>query len=157
MKKLKKFLLYVIIGVALWIWSDILIYLNLNSVYDGISRRDYDVPQVSVSDARATLVNGYVIGTVKNTEEDNLNGKYLKVDLYSSMGNIIGTKYIEIAGLRDNQSMDFEVHFKLQDIESYDISVVDEAGIEIDDSFYDEEISKLTRIITLLAVKFTII
>ena len=157
MKRLKTFFIYLLIGLALYIWSDILIYVNLNSVYDRISRKDYEVTQVSVSEAKATLVNGYVIGTIKNSDENNLNGKYLKVDFYSSMNNVIGTKYIEIAGLRDNQSMDFEVHFKLQDIESYDISIVDEAGKEIDDSFYDEEISALIRIITLIGVKFTIL
>lgn len=157
MKRLKKFLMYLLIFVAFWIWSDLLIYVNLNSVYDTIHRRNYDVTQVSVSSAKATLVDGYVEGKVRNSEENNLNGKYLKIDLYSSMNNVIGTKYIEIAGLRDNGTMDFDVHFKLQDIESYSISIVDEAGKEVDDSFYDDEISALTRIITLLVVKFTVI
>lgn len=157
MKRLKTFLLYFLLGVAIWIWSDILIYINLNSVYDTITRKDYDVSQVTVSDAKATYVNGHVLGTVKNTPENNLNGKYLKVDFYSAKGNVLGTKYIEIKGLRDNQVMDFEVYFKLLDIESYDISVVDEAGKEIDDSFYDEEISALTRMLTLFVAKFTII
>lgn len=157
MKRLKKFLMYLIIGIIFYIWSDIMIYLNLNSVYDRISRKDFDVPQVSVNDAKATLVNGYVEGSVKNIGDADLNGKYLKVDFYSSRNNVIGTKYIEIEGVKDNRSMDFEVHFKLQDIESYDISIVDEAGKEIDDSFYDEEISTIMRIIALLAVKFSII
>lgn len=157
MKRLKTFLMYLILGLVFFIWSDIIIFLNMNSVYDSISRKDFDVAQVSVSDAKATLVNGYVIGKIKNNPEDNLNGKFVKVDFYSSRNNIIGTKYIEVAGLRDNEAREFEIHFKLQDIESYDISIVDEAGKEIDDSFYDEEISTVMRMLALFAVKFAIL
>lgn len=157
MKRMKRFLHYLLMVVLFFILSEILIYISLNSVYDRISRRNYDVSQVSVSDAKATLVNGYVIGNIKNSEENNLNGKFLKIDFYSKMGNNLGTKYIAISGLKENQIKDFEVHFKLQDIESYAISIVDEAGKEIDDSFYDEEISTLTRIVTLLVLKLSFI
>ena len=157
MKRMKRFLHYLLMIVLFFILSEILIYISLNSVYDPISRRNNDVAQVSVSDAKATLVNGYVIGTIKNSEENNLNGKFLKVDFYSKIGNELGTKYIPISGFRENQIKDFEVHFKLQDIESYSISIVDQAGKEIDDSFYDEEISTLTRIVTLLVLKLSFI
>ena len=156
MDRLKTFLFYAVIVVAFFILSEVLIYLNLNSVYDRISLRDYTVTQVAIKEAKATLVNGYVKGTLQNKGEEDLNGKYLKIDFYSSMNNVLGTKYISISGLSENEYMDFEVHFKLQDIESYSLSIVEEAGKEIDDSFYDKEISAFTKFIALMGIKLSI-
>ena len=52
--------------------------------------------------------------------------KTIEVDLYSKRDVFLGRKYIQIENLEQGQSQAFEMLFKLQDVSSYKISIVDE-------------------------------
>lgn len=125
MDTLKKYAKYVIWIVLFWWLSNILIFVGLNANYDKITATG-DVPgQVQVEHADATLVNGYIKGKIKNDGDEDLNGKYMKIDLFSPRGVLLGTKYTEIKDLAKGESTDFETFFKAQDVGSYNISFVD--------------------------------
>ena len=49
----------------------------------------------------------------------------MKVDLYSPRDVLLGSKYMEISDLEKGASDDFELFFKAQDVDHYDISFVD--------------------------------
>ena len=139
MDRMKTFLKYALWIIGFWILSNFLIEIGLNSSYDKITRRDNIVTQVEVNQAEATLVNGRVKGTIKNSTENNLSGKYIRFDFYSPRDLLLGTKYIEVGDLEENGSKDFEIYFKLQDVESYDVKVTDEIE-EVDDTpFFSKE------------------
>ena len=139
MGTLKKFAKYIIWIVLFWILSDILIFFGLNASYDNLTTSsNSNIPsQVEIEKAEATLVNGRIKGKIKNNGEEDLNGKYMKVDLYSPRDVLLGTKYMEIKDLEKDGTQDFELFFKAQDVDHYDISFVD----KIEKS--KEEIEKL--------------
>ena len=51
--------------------------------------------EVTVGEARATNVNGYVDINVKNTSGHFIDKCCVKLDLYTVRGNLAATKYIE--------------------------------------------------------------
>ena len=143
MDRVKTFAKYAIWLILFWILSDILIYYGINSTYKNIAQKNELTSQISVNDAEATKVNGRINGTVTNREENNLSGKYLKVDLYAESGNLLGTNYLSIGKMGANEKKNFETYFKIQDVKSYDISVSDEK-IESDssDKFMTEDMTQ---------------
>ena len=126
MDRMKTFAKYTIWVILFWILSDILIYYGINTTYKTISRRNEISNQIAINDAEATKVNGRIKGAVTNTEENNISGKYIKIDLYSERGNVLGTKYLDIGNLEPNQTTQFETYFKIQDVDYYEISFTEE-------------------------------
>lgn len=115
---------------ALWvvlfiIFSDFLINVGLNSSYKPIERRD-NVSQVNIYQAEATLVNGRIRGLITNSETDNISNKYLEFDFYSERDVYLGKKIININELQPGETQNFEILFKLQDVDYYTVSVLDE-------------------------------
>ena len=98
---------------------------------------------------QSTKVNGRV--TVKVTD-NQMREKFLKIDLYSSTGVNLGTQYIALNSANENNEI--ETYFKISDVKSYEVSVVDEMG-ESSEGFMDTALSILTVIgivIKLLAL-----
>lgn len=125
MARLKTFLIYALIIVGFFIFSEAIIYVGLNSSYHDIERRD-NTSQVDISEAQATLVNGKIKGTINDYGDDNLTGKYVEIDLYSSRDNMVGRRYVDIETTDVNQTQDFHIYFEAEDIESYSVSIVNE-------------------------------
>ena len=123
MSTLKTFAKYAIWLILFWVLSDILIYYGINSTYKAISNKGENPKQVTINSAEATKVNGRIIGKVSNDEENDLSGKFLKIDLYAENGNLLATEYEEIGNLRANEVKSFETYFKMQDVKSYGITV----------------------------------
>ena len=118
MSTLKTFAKYAIWLILFWVLSDILIYYGINSTYKAISNKGENPKQVTINSAEATKVNGRIIGKVSNDEENDLSGKFLKIDLYTENGNLLATEYEEIGNLRANEVKSFETYFKMQDVKS---------------------------------------
>lgn len=142
MSVLKKFAKYVTWIVLFWILSDILIYYGINSTYKDINLKGEVQSQISIKDAEATKVNGRIYGTVVNRVENDLSGKYLKVDLYAHSGNLLGTNYLNVGDLRENETKNFETYFKIQDVKAYSVSITDEKGESSSDLFMTKDITK---------------
>ena len=143
MSTLKQFAKYIIWIILFWILSDILIYYGLNSTYKDIENKGDNINQVTINAAEATKVNGRIIGKISNTEESDFSGKYLKINLYAESGNLLATEYVEIGKLRANEVKSFESYFKMQDVKSYDINIVDEKEENSDGVFMTEDMTKI--------------
>ena len=124
MDRVKTLLKYVIWVLAFIILSEFLINVGLNSTYRKISRKD-NIEQVNIYQAEATLVNGRIRGTITNSEPEELNGKYVRIDFYSKRDVFLGRRYIEVKDLAQNGTMSFEVFFKLQEVGSYEVVIAD--------------------------------
>ena len=125
MSRMKTFFKYAMWIILFFIFSEIMININLKTTYRNIGRKD-NLNQVTIYQAQATNVNGRIKGSVINPEENPINGKYLKFDFYSSRDVLKGTKYIDISGLQQNELQEIEMHFKLEGVSYYTISIVDE-------------------------------
>ena len=111
--------------ILFFILSNFLINVGLNATYKPIERRD-NVSQVNIYQAEATLVDGRIRGLITNSETEDLSGKYLEVDFYSERDVYLGRKIININQLQANETQNFEILFKLEDVEYYSVSIVDE-------------------------------
>lgn len=125
MDRMKTFAKYVIWLVLFYIFSNLMIYLNIESTYQNIGRKD-NLPQVTVYQAQATKVNGRIKGSIYNSEANKITNKYLRIDLYSERDVFLGSKYIDVSTMRDSETRNFEEYFKVQDVDYYEMKFVDE-------------------------------
>ena len=121
MSTLKRLLKYIIWLVLFFIFSEFLINVGLASSYKPLERKD-SFEQVVIQDAESTLVNGKIIGTINNPAE--IDGKYLRIDIYSERNMLLGTRYIDLE--KATSSQEFKVFYELEDSTSYEISIVNE-------------------------------
>lgn len=159
MDRVKTLFKYALWIILFWILSDILIYFGINSTYKDIEKRNEISNQITVNAAEATTVNGRILGTVTNNEDNDISEKYLKVDIYSESGNLLGTNFLEIGNLGTVETKSFETYFKIQNVKSYEINIVDEKTVETaenegiigSDLFMTENVSDVA-LLTLIIV-----
>lgn len=93
-------------------------------VFSGSGSTNLDV---SVGDARATNMNGYVDINVKNTSGHFIDKCCVKLDLYTVRGNLAATKYIDVSNFEMNETRTFRVKFNGNEIGSYGVSLVEDS------------------------------
>lgn len=127
MSRMKTFFKYFLAFIILYIIVDIGSYMTLKSTY--IARKDYEVnmenPQVTVSEFKSTVLNGYVNGTIINNTGEIITGKALKLDYYSKNDVLMGTKYFKVDNLLIDEKLDFESRFNFDNVTKLKISIVD--------------------------------
>lgn len=127
MGRLKTFKKYIIWIVAFYLFSMLITYVGLNSTYKDIKTSNELADQVKVDIAQATKVNGRIYGEVTSSEENNLNGKYIKVKIYDKKGELRGEKFLKIENTEINVPKKFMVYFTSENIESYSVDIVDDS------------------------------
>lgn len=122
MKTLSKYVLWLIL---FFIFSEIMINLNIESTYQNIGGKN-NLNQISIYQAQATKINGRIKGTINNKAENKIKNKYIKIDLYSERKIFLGSKYIDVSNMREDETRDFEIYFKVQDVDYYEMNFTDE-------------------------------
>jgi len=125
MDRMKTFFKYAMWVILFMILSEFLINVGLNSTYKPIERKD-SLEQIEIYQAEATLVNGRIRGIIKNSQTQNISGKYLEINLYSKRDVLLGKQYIKIEELNDNDIQSFEALFKLENVSYYDLKIVEQ-------------------------------
>lgn len=125
MDRMKTLLKYALWVILFYIFSNLMIYLNIETTYQNIGRKD-NLEQVTVYQAQATKINGRIKGTIYNSTENKITNNYLRIDLYSERDNYLGSKYIDVSNMRDNETREFEIYFKVQDVDYYEMKFIDE-------------------------------
>ena len=131
MKRMKTFLIYVLIIIGFFAFSMILENGLLNAMYKDISGNAngefegadnaFGIENLS---AQATNINGNIQFDLVNNSGKNVDEGYLKVDLYNSRMKKALTQYVPISGLAENESKPYKLKFKANNINGYKISVV---------------------------------
>jgi hypothetical protein len=126
MDRMKTFLKYLIIFIAFYFLTDVLISIALANNYkpmqsEGINANGYDI---TVEDAKVTSVSGYISGKIKPNENSEKD-KYMQIDFFSKYGNTLGRKYVDISSVKDEEKS-FKTNFEYDDIGSYQISTTNE-------------------------------
>ena len=96
MSDLKKDVKIVLLVIAGFLLTSFLIFIGFNSNYKPIILSQELPPQITIEKAEATKNQGRVYGYVQNSEESNLNGKYLKISVYNANNENITTEYLAI-------------------------------------------------------------
>ena len=82
---------------------------------------------VTVGEAKATNMNGYVDINVKNTSGRDIDKCCVKLDLYTTRGNLAATKYIDVSNFTMDETRTFRVKFSGSEIASYNVSLVEDS------------------------------
>ena len=134
MARLKTFLKYILWLVGFSLFTYALIFVGLNATYKNMENEE-DIPDgVTISMAQSTKVNGRIYGEVTSTEENDLNDKYLKVDIFDRKNNLVGTKFLKLENLSNNEPKKFMVNYTAENIKNYKIDIVEETK-EIDQKY----------------------
>ena len=142
MKRMKTFFIYALLIAAFWIVSDILIYFAVNTTFNPVDIKiNGSSPEIIIDESKATYVNGVVKGTIKNNTENTINGKCLKIDMYSPRNVNLGTKYVRIENLPPNLQQDFEMWYEYTDVDNVVITVTDEPANIVENQFVSQKIS----------------
>lgn len=114
-------------AILLFVFVGVCTYVCVNSMYLEIKQYKIisEVPTITVSEAKATNVNGYVKGTVANQTETELNGKYIKFIFYAENNSEIGTEYVEIGTLKPQETKTYEAKFRYQSVEKFIVMISD--------------------------------
>ena len=148
MDTVKTFVKYIIWIILFWIISDFLINVGLKTTYNEMQKIGQIPSGIQVKEIKSTAVNGKINLIVNST---SLSGKFIKVDLYSSKDNLLGTQYLDIGEIKENQTKEIDTYFKISDVKKYEISVTDEKG-ESSEGFMDTAMSTLTILLTAIKI-----
>lgn len=123
--RIKVFLCYVLLFLIVFAFSDIMIYLYTKSLYQPIENYEINIekPQLTINTAEASNVNGYIKGTIKNTTQEKITDKYIRFDFYTPREVNVGTKYLKINDLTENEEIQFELGFKYDNVSNVKISI----------------------------------
>ena len=129
MDRMKTFFGYLLMIVICYFGSNVLAYVGINNMYEDIENYQYiNTPGiiVTVDEAKATSVNVYIDGTIKNDSNTNIKELYLKIDCYSDKKINMGTKYIKIENLKAKDTVSFNTKFKFSNVSYCSITTVNE-------------------------------
>ena len=94
------------------------------------------------------MASGRIKGIATNSEPEELSNKYVAIDFYSERNMHLGKHYIEMGELEANANKPFEVYFKLQNVDYYQVSIVNEKDPEATlIQIINQEITKPERVI----------
>ena len=158
MARVKTFFIYFVLVVAFYIFSQVMIYISLNTTYEykNIEFKSEIPMQLEV---QATSIDGFVKGKVINDTENQIENKYIKIECYSKNNVLMGTKYIKIDKLETKEEKEFEVHFNFNKvdrvvIDTIDESIVNEQNIAKEDKTSDPERGLATMLSALIVILF---
>lgn len=128
MKTLFKYFMAIVILVVL---TNVVSYFLLQSNYNDVSyTSNIQNPTVTIEESKATNVNGYVKGRIKNDTEEDIINKYLRLDFFTKRGVNVGTNYVKIDKIEPRSFQDFNSSFKLDKVSDVKMTLVDASEIE---------------------------
>lgn len=127
MSRMKTFLKYLMIVIAFYVFSNIMINAFLKVSYTDMHDYEINVDQVfvDVSEAKTSKRNGYIKGIVKNNTDVTVENKYLKFSMLSKNGNVLGEKYIKIDKIEPEQLRKYELKFEYDNVKTFKIEMTD--------------------------------
>lgn len=128
MKTLKLFLKLLVVFVVLYFLVDFLSFAFVKTTYSTIEKQEImtTVPKIEIEEAKATYVNGYVKGTITNNSESDIDVCYLVLNSYSERDVNLGTKYWKIENLKQNETREFKITFRYQEVKRISLNMTKE-------------------------------
>ena len=123
MDRLKTLSKYAIWVILFFLFSTFISYIGLNARYKNLELYGEVPGGVKINMAQTTSVNGRILGEVTSTENNDLNGKYLKVDIFSKRDELIGTKYLKLENLNLNEPKKFAVYYSAENVKNFTVDI----------------------------------
>lgn len=151
--RIRTFGIYALCVILFFIFSNIMIEIALKTSYDPIDTYKTEPMgiEIDINEAKATYVNGYVGGSIKNNNSE-IQKTYIKIDLYTKRDVYMGSKYIELNNLKQAETRDFRIGFQYTDIDHANITLVNEVLEPVPEEFFIS--NELREIFLLKTVLF---
>lgn len=138
MARVKTFFIYFLIVVAFFLFSQVAIYIAINTTYEYKSIELKTTIPMEV-EVQATSVNGFAKGKISNQTEKEIQNQYIQIQCYSKHNVLMGTKYIEIDKIGAKEEKEFEVRFNFNKVDKAVIDIVDEKALEEQNASEEEK------------------
>lgn len=125
MARMKRLFTYAIWVIAFFIFSQIMIYIAINTTYK-YKPVEGKSSLITTAEVQATSINGIAKCWIKNNTQNKIENKYIKIDCYSKNDVLMGTKYIKIDEMQTNEEKEFEVRFNYSRVDKAQIEIVNE-------------------------------
>ena len=125
MARLKTFFMYGVLVLAFFIFSQVMIYIAINTTYK-YKNIEVKTPIITEAEIQATSINGFCKCKILNNTKTDIENKYIKIDCYSKNDILMGTKYIKIDKIGTNEEKEYEVRFNYSKVEKVEIEIVNE-------------------------------
>ena len=125
MTDLNKDIKIVLLVIGGFLLTSFLIFVGFNVNYKPIELKSELPSVITIEKAEATKVQARVYGRIRNTEESDFNGKYIKVSLFNANNENISTEYLKIENLGKDENKLFRATFNAEKAKSYSVDLVD--------------------------------
>ena len=83
------------------------------------------IPTITVNEAKATNVNGYIKGIVKNDTEAEISNKKICFLLFNKDNENVGEEYLDIGNIQAGESKTYELKFKRNNVDRFIVTIVE--------------------------------
>lgn len=128
MARMKTFFIYLLLVVIFFIFSQIMIYIAINTTYKTKPVEMKTSIPIEM-EFKTTAINGFAKGKISNNTSESIENKYLKIECYSKHDILMGTKYIEIDKIGAKDEKEFEIRFNFNKVDKAIIDIVDETEL----------------------------
>ena len=125
MTDLNKDIKIVLLVVGGFLLTSFLIFIGFNVNYKPMELKAELPSVITIEKAEATKVQARVYGRIRNTEENDFNGKYIKVSVVNSNNETIDTKFLKIENLGEDENKLFRATFNAESVKGYIIDIVE--------------------------------
>lgn len=133
MDRMKTFLMYFLLIVAFFLFTNFCSYQFLKNSYHIIE--DYSVlnqaPKIEVKECKATYMNGYVLGTITNNTDEYIENTYIKVSCYNKRDTYLGDAYLKVENFQPDEVKEFKINYKYTNVKKLKIDLSNEATLEV--------------------------
>ncbi len=133
MARMMRFLLYLIIFFAFFIYVTVISNVGVKGLVEDIQNIELltESPIITVDKCEAGKYSGHIEGTIRNDTGKHIEKIYLQIDMYDNKQRYVGTKYEELKYFNVNEIVKFDTTFKAEDVKSLKLNVVyDEAQVK---------------------------
>ena len=130
--RMKNFFTYFLMFILLYVIVDILSFGYIYSTYKTIEQYEIVVtnPDVTVEKAKATNVNGFVEGKIRNNGTTTISNQYLKFDFYSERGVKVGTEYLKVDTLGESTEKEYKVQFRFDNVKYFTVNLATQEEVD---------------------------
>ena len=127
MKRMKTFLIYLILFLLFYIFSNVMIYFNIRSSYKNIENGviEFQNPSITIEEARASRANAVITGKIKSKNDQTAQYRYIRVDLLSDRGNVLNSRWIDITDIANGEEKQFKIKTNTENVKSYKFVLTD--------------------------------
>ncbi len=83
------------------------------------------IPTITVNEAKATNVNGYIKGEVKNETDTDISNKKICFILFNENNENIGEEYLDIGNIQAGETKTYELKFKRNNVDRFIATVIE--------------------------------